>query len=373
MTKPLFVLGEARGEYESRIGSSFVGPSGIELLRMLNDARLIALTSVDRDYISDYYRRGDPRSIDSIWRLHPEAYRTNVFNIHPPANKLEWFCGPKNTSIESYPALLSGKGTGTGTYVREEFAAELDRLADEILAVDPNLVLCLGNTALWALGGRTGVGKLRGTTSLSTHCVSGYKLLPTYHPAAVLREWSHRPTVIADLIKAKREREFPEVRRPACEIWIEPTLEDIDVFNRTYVQGCDLLSVDIETSGSRITAIGYAPTADRGIVIAFDDPRTESGNYWPTRRDEAKAWSLIRSVLEDGSIPKLFQNGLYDLSFLWRSYGIATRGALHDTMLAQHSLQPESLKGLGYLGSLYCDFGAWKTDRKFNETIGRDK
>ena len=365
--KPIYVVGEARGEYESRIDSSFVGPSGIELLRMLHDAKVITLTQIDREYISDYYRRGDPKSIDSVWRLHPEIYRTNVFAQHPPANKLEWFCGPKADGILSYPALLPSR------YVRREFEPELDRLADEILRSDPNLIIALGNTALWALGGRTGVGKLRGTTLLSTHCVTGYKLLPTYHPAAVLREWSHRPTVVADLMKAKREAAFPEVRRPACEIWIEPTLEDIDVFNQTYVKGCDLLSVDIETSGSRITALGYAPSADRGIVIPFDDPRAKGGNYWPSGTDEAKAWRLIRSVLEDGSIPKLFQNGLYDLAFLWRAYGIGVRGAMHDTMLAQHSLQPESLKGLGYLGSIYCDFGAWKTDRKFNETIGRDK
>lgn len=364
--KPIVIVGEARGEYENRIGSSFVGPSGIELLRMLNEAGIIALTSVDRDYINDYYRRGDPKCIDSIWRLHTELFRTNVFNIHPPGNKLEFFCGPKQDGIASYPALLPSK------YVRREFEPELDRLADEILACDPNLIIGLGNTALWALCGRTGVSKLRGTTHLTTHCVSGYKLLPTYHPAAVLREWSHRPTTVFDLIKAKREAEFHEIRRPNCEIWIEPTLEDIDVFNRTYVQGCGLLSVDIETSGQRVTALGYAPTADRAIVIPFDDFRTKGGNYWPTGADEAKAWSLIRSVLEDGNIPKLFHNGLYDVTYLWRAYGIGVMGCREDSMLLSHSLQPESLKGLGYLGSVYTDHGSWKTDHKV-ATIGRDK
>ena len=230
--KPICVVGEARGEYEERIGHSFVGPSGIELLRMLHEAKVIHLTSVDRDYISDYYRRGDPKSIDSIWRLHTELFRTNVFNIHPPANRLEWFCGPKSEGIPSYPALLPSK------YVRRSFEPELDRLADEILTHDPNLIIALGNTALWALCGRTGVSKLRGTTQLSTHCVSGYKLLPTYHPAAVLRQWEVRPTTVIDLIKAKREAEFPDIRRPACEIWIEPTLEDIERFINDYIRGC---------------------------------------------------------------------------------------------------------------------------------------
>jgi hypothetical protein len=250
----------------------------------------------------------------------------------------------------------------------------LDRLADEILACDPNLIIALGNTSLWALCGRTGVSKLRGTTQLTTHCVSGYKLLPTYHPAAILRQWENRPTTIFDLMKAKREAAFPDIRRPACEIWIEPTLTDIERFINDYIfSGCALLSVDIETTGSRITCIGFAPSANRAIVIPFDDERSKGGSYWPTKQDESAAWGYIRNVLVDGSIPKLFQNGMYDISFLWRAYGIGVRGCAHDTMLLSHALQPESLKGLAYLGSIYCDFGAWKTDRKFNETIGRDK
>jgi DNA polymerase I-like protein with 3'-5' exonuclease and polymerase domains len=78
-------------------------------------------------------------------------------------------------------------------------------------------------------------------------------------------------------------------------------------------------------------------------------------------------------VLVDGRIPKLFQNGLYDIAFLWRAQGIAVRGAAEDTMLLSHALQPESLKGLGYLGSIYTDHGPWKSERKGETTIGRDK
>jgi len=365
--KPILIVGEARGAEEHRIGSSFVGASGVELLSLLNEAKIITLSGNDKGFIGDYYRRGDPRSIENIWRAHPEVYRTNVFQIHPPANRLEWFCGDRAGGIESYPALLPSK------YVRSEFAPELDRLADEILDRDPNLIIALGNTALWALCGRTGIGKLRGTTQLTTHCVSGYKLLPTYHPASLFRQWENRPTTIMDLIKARREAEFPDIRRPACEIWIEPTLDDIERFTNDFIIGCDLLSVDIETTGSRITCIGFAPSGERAIVIPFDDERSKGGSYWPNKQAESDAWALIRNVLIDPGIHKLFQNGLYDIAFLLRSYGIGVRGCAHDTMLLSHALQPESLKGLGYLGSIYTDFGAWKVDHKNrHETIKRD-
>ena len=80
----------------------------------------------------------------------------------------------------------------------------------------------------------------------------------------------------------------------------------------------------------------------------------------------------MRRILIDPSIPKLFQNGLYDIAFLLRSVGIAVRGATHDTMLLHHALQPESLKGLGYLGSLYSNHGPWKSERRI-ATIKRDE
>lgn len=364
--KPIVLVGEALGESEVKLGGlPLVGPSGAELLRMLSEAGVITLTSFDRDYIHRYYTESNPAHIAAIWDLHPEVVRTNVFAIHPPKNDLLHFCGTKAEGIPGYPALLKSK------YVRAEFAPELDRLAHELLSLDPNVVVCLGNTPLWALAGQTGISKIRGTTLLSTHTVLDFKLLPTYHPAAITRDWSLRPTTIADLMKAKRESAYAEIRRPPREIWIEPSLDDIRTFIAHHIHGCGLLSVDIETSGQRVTCIGFAPSPAIAIVIPFDDPRSESGCYWSTRQDERACWNLVQSVLEDRTIPKLFQNGAYDITFLYRSYGIRTMGAAEDTMLLSHALQPEALKGLGYLGSIYSDEGSWKFMRKKEETIKR--
>lgn len=365
--KPIVLVGEAWGEQEQKIGRPFVGPSGAELLRMLNESGIIELTSTDHDYLSNWYRTNDPRQLDMIWNLHQSLVRTNVFNLHPPRNALEHFTGPKAGGIPGFPALIKSG------YVRNEFEPQLDRLAQEIMDLDPNLVICLGNSALWALAGRTGITKLRGTTLTSTHTVVGFKLLPTYHPAAVLRQWELRPTAVADLMKASREANYPEIRRPKREIWIEPTLTDIRQFVTTHIRPGCLLSVDIETSGSRVTCIGFAPSPAVGIVIPFDDTRSKNGSYWASESDERLAWGIIRDILGDRSTRKLFQNGAYDIAFLWRAYGIKVLNAAEDTMLAHHALQPEALKGLGYLGSIYEDEGAWKHMRKKGETtIKRD-
>jgi|SRR5215470_8799646 len=324
------LVGEAWGEAEERQRLPFVGAAGYELSKMLSEAGI---------------HRAD-------------CLVTNVFNLRPKGNKIETLCGPKAEAIESYPALAKA------LYIRADFRHELERLANELVEANPNVVVALGNTAMWALTAKTAISKFRGSTVLSTHCVSGFKVLPTYHPAAVLRQWELRPIAVIDLAKALRESAFPEIRRPHREIWIEPTLEDIHVFEEKYIQGCEILSVDIETSGRRITCIGFAPSHTRALVIPFDDPRRSGRSYWPTLELEQDVWRFIKLLLEASRPIKLFQNGLYDIAFLYKSYGIRVAGAAEDTMLLHYSLQPESLKGLGFLGSVYCDEGSWKELRQ---------
>lgn len=333
----LALVGEAWGEQEEFERSAFVGPTGYELTRMLDEAGI---------------HRAD-------------CYLTNVFNLRPANNKILEFCGPKEEGIFGFPALQKGK------YVHYQYASELERLRDELVEVNPNLIVALGNTPSWALLGKTAISKIRGTTFVSTHTVTGFKVLPTYHPAAVFRQYELRPTVIMDLMKAAREREFPEIRRPEREIWIDPTLGDLYEFKARYIDGCDILSTDIETAGTRVTCIGFAPNQRIALVVPFDDPRRPGRSYWSTKVTELAAVNFVREILEDTRIRKLFQNGLYDIAFLWRSYGIKVFGASEDTMLLHHALQPESLKGLGFLGSIYTDEGNWKQMRKV-ETIKRD-
>lgn len=339
MQARIALVGEAWGAEEEKERVPFIGASGYHLTKMLEEAGI----------------------------ARADCFLTNVFNIHPQGNKLEEFCGDKKEALKGYPALIKGK------YVRAEFSSELERLGDELIEVNPNLIIALGNTACWAILGRTAITKLRGTTTLSTHTVEGFKVLPTYHPAAILRQWELRPTTIFDLHKAKRESLSPDIIRPEREIWIEPTLEDLHEFFRRYIQGCPILSVDIETVGSTITCIGFAPSTKIALVIPFLDGRKLGRSYWPTPQHEAKAWKFVKQVLEDKSIKKLFQNGLYDLKFIWRTTGIKTYGASEDTMLLHHALQPESLKSLGYLGSLYTNEGSWKQMRQRVTTIKKDE
>jgi uracil-DNA glycosylase len=336
--KPVLIVGEAWGRQEAEERKPFVGASG----SLLN--QFLAYAGLDR---------------------REDCYLTNCFNFQPrPTNDIVHLCGPRKEGISWLPAVIPGK------YIRKEFEPELDRLFREVELVKPNLIIALGNTALLALMKmKIPISKNRGNLFQTP---SGTKLLATYHPAAVLRDMTMRPVVISDFKKAARHCRSPEFTRPAREIWIEPTLEDLKTFEERYIApNLDLpWGVDIETAGDTITEIGFG-TRQFGIVVPFYSRSAPDHNYWPDHNSELRAWTWVRHILHILRRP-VFQNGLYDLTWLWKKAGITVPHAGEDTMLLTHALQPEMKKGLGFLASIHTDEPSWKMMRQHNETLKKE-
>lgn len=332
----LILLGEAWGKEEEAEGKPFVGSAGYILNTMLSQV-------------------GISRS---------ECHVTNVFNFRPqPSNDVKNLCGPKAEGIPGLPPLIKGK------YVNAQYAPELDRLYRELAFHKPNLVVALGATAAWAMLGTTGIRAIRGAPLLGRDNI---KVLPTYHPAAIMRDWSLRPITLSDLAKASREQHFPDLRRPQRFIHTAPSLGDLAAFERDYIDPSRDLSIDIETIGTQITEIGFAPSVDRCLVVPFYDRTQTDGNYWRSLHDELAAWAWVRRQCAKPHT-KVFQNGLYDMHFTWRQYGIRMNVEKNDdTMLMHHAEQPEMEKGLGFLGSVYTDEAAWKFMREKHETAKRE-
>lgn len=333
MKNSIMLIGEAWGEQEAAARQPFVGKSGWLIKQLLSQVGI----------------------------AFDECYATNVFNLQPRGNDIAALCGPKNEGIPGMPALVKGK------YANASYAPELKRLYGEINRENPNLIIALGATAAWAILGSSGIRSVRGapigTTSPATAATGvslnrSFKVLPTYHPAAVLREWSLRPIVLADLDKAKRHSSEPGISRPSREIWVEPDLLDLRRYEEEYIKPSHRLSIDIETKGDQITCVGFAPSIDTAIVIPFWSAAQKDGNYWRTLEDEMTAWDYVKRWC--ALKPSVFQNGLYDIHRLWRTYGITCNLADHDTMLLHHSLQPEMEKGLAFLGTIYTDEASWK-------------
>jgi hypothetical protein len=164
-------------------------------------------------------------------------------------------------------------------------------------------------------------------------------------------------------MKAWREADFPEVRRPSRRVLVNPTIAEVERWTaETLTNPPALLSPDIETASGQITCIGFARTRDDALVIPFWERNPHSVSYWTNKKDEIRAWNCVSALLES-AIPKLFQNGLYDVQYLM-PMGIKVNNFIEDSMLLHHSIFPELQKGLGFLGSVYTSEPAWKLMRK---------
>jgi uracil-DNA glycosylase len=145
---PLMFVGEAPGEQEDRRGEPFVGPAG-ELL---------------------------DKMIEAMGWSRDTVYITNVLMSRPPNNRA--------------PAA-------------DEIAACLPFLHAKIATVAPRIIVALGRPAAnTLLGTNAPISTLRG----SFHDRNGIKVMPTFHPAYLLREpdrkrdaWSDLKLVIAEL------------------------------------------------------------------------------------------------------------------------------------------------------------------------------
>lgn len=338
----LLILGEAPGQQEEMFGHPFLGSAGQELYKMMTEAGLVP----ERSNFSAL-------TMKEFWKETGFAI-TNVFSSRPPDNKVEFFFGPKAQGLTSLQPLAPGK------YLLPEHAGEIDRLRKEISAVGPDIILALGNTAAWASIGTTPkISKIRGFVHDSPF---GPKVLPTYHPASILRQWSNRPILVADLFKLKKLlAEGTEVKSRFA--LIEPTLGEVESFYNTYLLRAERISYDIENPKIMIDCVGFADTEGHAICIPFIDERKPGNSYWPTHEDEVTAWAWVKKILQLPQ-PKVTQNGLYDIQHLWRQVGIAPRNSTEDTMVLHHALQPEMEKSLGFQGSVYSDIPEWKSMRK---------
>lgn len=247
------------------------------------------------------------------------------------------------------------------TFMRDEELTRLnaERLKEELEHVKPNVIVPMGNTALWMFTGQTLISKYRGATTTASRIVPGAKLLPTYHPSAIQRSWKLLPLAVGDLMRAAEESRYPNIRYPHVELLIEPTLEDVRRFCEE-CRECQKLSVDIETGWGQITSIALAPTPQRAMAIPFVDLRKPNKCYWGSASDELLAWRFVQGALETG-VPKVGQNLMYDLFWLYDKKGIKILNYRHDTRLKHKVLFPELPADLGTMAATYTKVGSYKT------------
>lgn len=293
--------------------------------------------------------------------LRSECVVTNVVNIRPPANRFGAFCVKKAEIPKGSPAPFSIP-IKSGEYLAPHLWDHLERLRVELTELShPNIVIALGNVALWAVCHiQPKISAYRGTCLKSPW---GFKVLPTYHPAAILREYSNRIVSVADLIKARVQSEFPEINRPHRRLAIAPASpREVELWLHEHILPAKRIVIDIENPRGPITCVGLAPSPVDALCIPFVHSSRPGMSYW-SREDEFEVWQLLRWALSFKDKIYEFQNGLYDLYHLWRQARVLPLGTLADTMVKHHAMYPEMPKGLGFLGAAYTDEPAWKQER----------
>lgn len=237
----------------------------------------------------------------------------------------------------------------------------IERLRAEIEAAQPTVIVPLGAPALSVFADGS-ISGMRGTVCAAERVFPGHKMVPTFHPAHVMRQWLWLPIVVEDFRRAAREAALgPEIIWPTRRLILAPSLAQLREIVETKLLTADLIGVDIETGWGQITCIGFAWDEENAICVPFVDARKTTRSYWGSAEKELAAWAEVQRVLES-PVPKIGQNfAAYDAYWLLEKYGIRTMNLRHDTRLLHHALYPELPKSLEFMGAAYTNQGPWKT------------
>jgi len=141
----LMLIGEQPGDEEDRAGHPFIGPAGRFLVRALEDAGI----DLEEAFVTNAVKHFK-------WAARPERGKRRIHE-KPSANEI----------TACRPWLLG-----------------------EIAAVSPRVIVCLGATAAQSLLGRS--FKVTQHRGQPIPCGAGMQIVPTVHPASILRAREER-------------------------------------------------------------------------------------------------------------------------------------------------------------------------------------
>lgn len=330
------IIGEAPGKDEVYLHQPFVGYSG-QLL-----TKLLARAQISRDSV----------------------FVGNICQAQPPGNHITSFAW-------NGPEIQHG----------------LQQLAEDLDRFNPNVCVLLGNTPLKAAFdclspthiAKQKISNWRGSVFQSDAVQSpftGRKCLPSYHPAACQRDYDLAPFLQLDLKKAVNEGLYPEARRKPRKTYIPSTINEALDWMRMLQLDKKKTAFDIEGVWNRLSCIGFSNHAESAYVMPF--LRTNNYPYWPNPEDALKLWMAVACFLEDSTIPKIAQAGLYDRFCLHYGCGIRVHNVPDDTMTKHWAIYSELAKdvdrkkgkkgmGLAIQASIYTDIPYYKDDRKSDD------
>ena len=306
---PVLILGEAPGAEEDQQGFPFVGSSGKLLDRMLASAGFGAV----------------------------DVWFTNPYQARPP-----------NNDLEKLPSL------GVPFTVYE------DAFFEQLEETKPTFIIACGAVGLSVLcpetrdkkTGKATLGKWRGSLLSSRRLAWPHYIMPVYHPAFILREWSEHDTNAFFLRKAYEEfvywRSHGKLQPlPERELIVTPTADQcIDYLQSCLAQGRRGIptSVDIELFRRRIPYVcSFALSPTSAISVPLWDYNDVAS---------VRIWRLMDELFR--SCPQIGQNYTsFDMHWLYHlGFGV-NPFLVHDTRIRHNILWPELPHKLEFMVAQY--------------------
>lgn len=189
----------------------------------------------------------------------------------------------------------------------------------------------IGAKSLEALTGKQGISIWRGSP-LPLLGESKPRVMPTIHPAALMRQAKLTSVVVADLKKS--------LVIPPENYNLAPTLEDLRRFD------AKVFAFDFEwNSDGDITHCGLSDRFYSAIVVPFKQPYVDQ-----LRIIFEQATGLIGHNIIGADLKYIEQLG-------WQ---LRPDCEIHDTMLKQHLVQPDLPHDLGFVASVFTNKPFWK-------------
>ncbi len=277
----------------------------------------------------------------------------------------------------------------------QEIKACMVHLADELKAVDPDVVVLMGSDALRAfnLMGEGGVNALHGKIIEKQFphddtLTKTFNVVVSTDPNALFMNPDPRleSKLIKDLRTAKSVVKGWNVAEdsPPTEYKLVDNLEDldwaVDKIREKGVFAFDTESRSLPWSKEPLICMqlcwGYGTDEVTTAVLPFYNHDPDGADWKLKARwncvDRKQITTKLKEVFEDASIPKIAHNVKYDMCVVRKHLdGMKVNGFLFDTMLMHHVLWEHPPHDLEYLSDLELDTGDYSKELK--DITGRGK
>src|ERR1035437_4046806 len=304
-----------------------------------------------------------------------EDLKTNYALTGYGGNLLRDYCKGVNLNLDDFyrtclvkeplPKLFKGKND-------EEYSTQIQKLIktyspiilNEINALQPNLIIPLGELSFNYFTNLNGIRKFRGSVLPLSGAFSlnktNIKVLPILGPTPYLiQEYRLRPITRIDFAKIPRNLTDCPIPDNFYNIWVARSSSALRTFIERHYQSTiarnGFLTFDIETYFQIPICISFCFDGFESVCVPLVDSSID--------RDNRTLMMELVAKLLASPIPKVNQNIKYDWKIMER-WNFSVNNVVGDTMLGSSTLYCEFPKNLGFLTSIYTDLPYFKDEGK---------